>query len=201
VPTFSPDGAEYFARVHRNGRREDQAFLPSELLYHRFRSDQEVAGNATPLTILPFVGTTGPSVNRSKYSEPHDVLEPDCCDGHDRSTHKVLEFRVADVPDELAVADGSGRVFRFRVKHVPEAECFAHSEIWCNRDGNIFNPVEVPPKTVRLKLRALIQQRSSIRSFTPLPPTDLQAPVAEKRIGMFTQLFERVKTLFIRFRR
>jgi hypothetical protein len=154
VPTFSPDGAEYIGRVHQNERQEDQVFLPSESLYHRFRSGQEVAGRATPLTLLPFDGTTtGPSVNRSKYSKPHDVLEPDCCDGNDRSTHKVLEFRVADLPDEIAVEDSSGRIFRFRPKHVPEAKCFAHSEIWCNRGGNVLDPIEVPPPTVSRVLK------------------------------------------------
>lgn len=181
MPTFSPDGADYIARVHRNGRADDQHFEPDELLYHRVRPDSKVGGRSTPLDILPFKDDTGPSVNRGKYSRPYDVLERDCCEGHDRSQYEVLTFRVADVPKEIVLGDQTDRVFQFRLKHAPRECCFAHSEVWCNAGGDIWAPLERPPHSVRLKLRAAILQSLSTRtqSFVPVATEGAASPKIE----------------------
>jgi hypothetical protein len=85
-------------------------------------------------------------------SVPEDVLPPDCCDGHDRSTHVVLRFRVADIPESL-ICQQTKRTFLFRMKHKAEPKCYAHSEVWCNADGNVAAAYENPTKDVRDQFR------------------------------------------------
>jgi len=120
---------------------------------------------------MQFEDQSGISVNRSKYSEAQDVLEPDCCDGHVRAECVVLEFPTADVPPELRTEDGTNRTFRFPLKHVPQDTCYAHSEIWCNQEGDIELPYESPPKRVRdifrAKLAARVAERDP-REFQPV---------------------------------
>jgi hypothetical protein len=149
MPIYNPDGPEFSERVHENGRTEDSDFPPTEALYRRYRENDLVDGKPTPLSAFRFDNNSGHSVNRSKYSEPQDVLEPDCCNGSVRIGYVVLELAVNDIPAAITSADETGRVYRFHMKHVPRATCFAHSEIWCNQQGSVREPYEKPPKNVR----------------------------------------------------
>ncbi len=182
MPIFSPEGPQYISRVHQNGRLEDPKFRPDEPLYHRFRKDLIVAGKVTPLEILPFRSGSGPSVNRGKYSEPCDVLEPDCCDGHDRSQYRVLEFRVEDVPKQIEVNQQNGRNLRFCLKHVPHSTCFSHSEIRCYTEDESGVCIE-PPPSVRRKLRAEVARRASIRDCIPSEGHAVQGAPPKPTLG------------------
>jgi len=170
VPIYSPDNEQYRLRVHQNGRAVDQNFGPAESLFRRYPRRWLLNGKPVPLT-MQFEDQSGISVNRSKYSEAQDVLEPDCCDGHVRAECVVLEFPTADVPPELRTEDGTNRTFRFPLKHVPQDTCYAHSEIWCNQEGDIELPYESPPKRVRdifrAKLAARVAERDP-REFQPV---------------------------------
>ena len=169
MPIFSPDELSYNQRAHRNERPENHEFTPNELLFRRYRENDLVNGRPTPLG-FSFAETTGHSVNRGNYSQPQDVLEPDCCDGHARSDCVVLEFNVADVPGELVSSDQTRHTYFFRLKHVPKATCFAHSEMWCNQQGNIHEPYQYPPKNVRDRFRAELIRRITLppRRFDPV---------------------------------
>jgi hypothetical protein len=170
VPIYSPDDEQYRIRVHQNGRAVDQNFGPAETLFRRYPRRWLVNGKPVPLT-MQFEEQSGISVNRSNYSEAQDVLEPDCCDGRVRIECVVLEFPTNDVPTELRTEDGTNRTFRFPLKHVPRETCYAHSEIWCNQEGNIELPYESPPKRVRdifrAKLAARVAERDP-REFQPV---------------------------------
>ena len=148
VPVYSPDGPLYRDRLHRNGRAADQAFDPEEHLFRRYPKNFLIDGRPVPLS-MQFEDDEGISVNRGKYSEPQDVLEPDCCDGHQRAECVVLDIRVSEVPAEIATTDGTNRLFRFRMNHRPKEQCYAHSEIWCNEQGDIDQPHQQPPKHVK----------------------------------------------------
>lgn len=168
MPIYSFDDGEYRRRVHANGRSADQVFGPVEVLFRRFPKEFLVNGWPVPLNI-PF-DATGISVNRSKYSIPEDVLEPDCCGGNIRSGQVVLEFLVDDLPAELPEDDPK---YRFALKHDPCECCYAHSVIWCNIDGDIGSPCLKPSKTVRDLFRAQLlirmQEAGRVpREITPL---------------------------------
>jgi hypothetical protein len=168
VAIYSPDDEAYRARVHRNGRAADPAFGREERLFRRYRKADLINGKPGPLAMLPLEAEV--SVNRNKYSEPQDVLESDCCDGHKRSGYVVLDIHVSDIPEAIAVDDGTGRIFRFCVAHEPKDACFAHSEIRCNQDGDIGKPHEQPPKQVRNIFRAELARHLAQRDVLEFQP-------------------------------
>ena len=95
----------------------------------------------------PSIVLAGHSVNRSKYSLPEDVLEPDCCDGNFRPEYVVLQILVSELPTEITASNGTS--YRIRPVHRPKETCYSHSEIWCNEQGDIDQPYQRPPKDVR----------------------------------------------------
>lgn len=130
----------------RNGRPEDLIFRPEELLYRRYLNDHWIEGLFSP------AGFKFPkqSVNRQKYSEPEDVLfsEDGSLDGYG-----VLEFATRDIPPRLL--ETGTPVFVFFMKHVPQEENYAHSEIWCETEqttGQYVNPSPAIKKRFRTKL-------------------------------------------------
>lgn len=158
MPRYSPEREAYNRRVHQGDRSPNPVFARDEILYRRYPEKDLVDGRPTPLG-FQFPETSGISVNRGAYSEPHDVLEPDCCDGNVREFCVVIQFRVESVPEEIVSSTGS---YRFRLKHLPEPSCFAHAEIWCNRAGDVEQPYMKPPKQARTLFYAkLIQQITS----------------------------------------
>ena len=162
------DGAAYRERVHKNKRPVDIDFDPEELLYRRMSEKDFVEGEPFA-SALQFGATTGHSVNRGRYSEPQDVLEPDCCAGGIREGFLVVSFQVREIPEKLDTDDG--RKFYFRMKHDPEETCYPHSAIWCNQQGDISANYEEPPRTIKNRFRAeiarAIMRRDPLR-FQPV---------------------------------
>lgn len=173
MPIYSLDNAAYTQRVHANGRPPDQQFDPADRLFRRYPKKYLINGMPVPIAMqaLQFDQNSGMSVNWSRYSEPQDVLEPDCCEGNHRHDCVVLAFAVSEVPPEVATVDEIDGAFRFLPKHSPRIACHAHSEIWCNRSGDIGQPFERPPKHVRDEFRSRlavpIQARTPL-SFEPV---------------------------------
>lgn len=163
MPFYSPDDQTYRDRVHRNGREVDQSFDPEESLFRRFPKAGLLHGKPVALTTISFAADSGISVNRSKYSEPQDVLEPDCCNGVYRPECVVLDIHNCELPQEIAATDNTGRVFRFRMVHRPGDTCFAHSEVWCNQQGDVHQAYEEPPKHVKNLFRGEVARQLAKR--------------------------------------
>jgi hypothetical protein len=71
-----------------------------------------------------------PSFNRSKFSEPVDVLHPDCCDGKVLGTGwGVLECLALDA--RVSTQSHDDKELVLGPKHRPLPTCYAHSELWC----------------------------------------------------------------------
>ena len=101
--------------------------------------------------LIPF--DSAMSVNRSKYSEPGDVLYslyPKYIDWG------VAEFRVEDLPASLESEDES--VFEWKVEHAPEEGNYAHSEVRTYRNG-IYSRGLDPPKLVKKRFRLIMSDR------------------------------------------
>jgi hypothetical protein len=162
VPTYSPDDAGYRQRVHANGRGVDQTFGAEELLFRRFPKTGLVNGWPMPMNLA--FDASGVSVNRSRYSVPQDVLEPDCCNGNARSGQVVLEFAVGDIPIQFPADTPE---YRFTLKHDPRESCYPHSLIWCNADGDAGRPCLRPPKTIRDLFRAELLPRMQSAGRAP----------------------------------
>lgn len=171
MPIYSQDSPAYGQRVYRNDRDPDQSFAADEFLFRRFPKRSLVNGWPTALSIsieISIEAESGISVNRSRYSLPQDVLEPDCCSGNHRTGMVVLEFAVNDLPERVAA---DGRDYAFVPKRVPHECCYAHSEIWCNSSGDIERACEKPPETIRDLFRAqlLLKMRTMGRMPREFP--------------------------------
>jgi hypothetical protein len=169
VPFYSPDDRGYYARVHRNGRDPDRQFGLTERLFRRYPEGLLVAGKPVPLVMQL---DSGVSVNRERFSEPQDVLEPDCCDGRPRPGHVVLAFRVSNLPNAISTEDHPERVFQFRLKHTPRETCYPHSEVWSNQSGDVDDDYQRPPKQVRDKLRAALARHLGTQDVLKFEPCE-----------------------------
>jgi hypothetical protein len=106
-------------------------FRPEELLYRRLsKSELGPMGEVDPSRIeaIGFKAEvqTAPSVMRSAFSKPRDVLHF-LCARRDTSDWLVYSIPVLRLPSNLLAGDG--RLFRFFPVHLPEPKCGAHSVI------------------------------------------------------------------------
>lgn len=135
-------------------------FGRDEVLFRRFRKNQLVNGELTPAA-LQFPKTAaegGHSVNRSRFSEPEDVLWV----GQDRvEGFGIFQFAVSVIPPDVTCPDTHAR-YAFFPKHVPLEDNYAHSEIWCDHMPRENAGYVIPSNRVKKELRAKISKYSQI---------------------------------------
>jgi hypothetical protein len=107
-------------------------FTDGELLYRRVSPDElNSKGEVDPSRINAISFNkevqSAPSVNRSEFSTPEDVLDQLCSNGKDVSFWFVFFVRVDGLPKGIIAGDG--RIFNFLPCHVPLHDCGAHSVI------------------------------------------------------------------------
>ena len=144
------DNFEKNNRLYTNNREPDQQFDDQENLYRRIPNNACVNGILSPIA-LKFDDDSGQSFNRSRYSIPSDVLEPECCDGKQIIQHDVYSMKASCLPFKIPASGEPA--YAFQMKHVPKPTCYAHSELWCNQGGRIEAAYECPPKRVKIELR------------------------------------------------
>ena len=147
--------------VHQDGRAPVLSFDNEELLYRRYLSVHFVEGQLLPQTFR----FPKQSFNRSKFSNPEDVLHIGCCDGNPLfpsvESWGVLQCRVSAIPTPIDSSNGEG--FHFFPKHVPKPTCYAHSELWCRRESSSSGDYDSPPASVREKFRIKLARVLSSR--------------------------------------
>lgn len=106
-------------------------FSPEELLYRRIPLELNSMGEIVPTLVsgISFKSEvqTSPSVNRSAFSSPEDVLDSQCANNKDVSNWLVYFLRVDNLPRGLVAGDN--RVFDFVPRHIPLESCGCHSVI------------------------------------------------------------------------
>jgi len=137
-------------RMYRNDRPVDPHFASEEFLYRRCRQ-ADVHGER----LLPYAIRFYPdwSVNRSKYSEPEDVLYPSYLDWG------VASFQVQDIPPHMV--SGGGILFEFKAEHVPEDDNYAHSEVRTFKNGVHERKAELP-NLIKKEFRQLLSERARV---------------------------------------
>jgi hypothetical protein len=96
----------------------------------------------------------GQSFNRSRFSEPQDVLHSDCARSTSLSEWGVWQCTVGDIPSPVVGQDTpSSSILFIPLIHTPEETCYAHSELWCRRVGSSSSDYEEPPKKVKEALK------------------------------------------------
>lgn len=131
-------------------------FEPTELLYRRVSKDGvNSAGEFLPseLNTISFNKhiDSAPSVLRSAYSKPLDVIASDCAGEKDVSAWRVFAIAVDDLPTPVVAQDG--RSFDFYPVHRPLPRCGAHSVISCCITGDKTRIYVVPPRSIKNALR------------------------------------------------
>lgn len=126
----------------------DPFFELKEKLFRRFqKSDFDESGKVYPLSI----NFRNWSVNRSKYSDPKDVLKPNWL------KWGVGSFKVQDIPQNLTSPSGSNN-FQFIIKHVPLDTNYAHSEIRTYKNGQYVSDPD-PPSVVKKAFRTKLSEK------------------------------------------
>jgi hypothetical protein len=136
-------------------------FSPDELLYRRVCASELTGGELVPssLNSISFsnVLTGAPSVLRSRFCVPSDVLHPDCAGGRNLADWLIYFIAVDDLPTPLIAGDG--REFSFFPKHMPEPRCGAHSVVACCLAGDEARVYVQPSRKVLNDLRAKLATR------------------------------------------
>ena len=152
----------------RGGLEADQTFDSAEKLYRRVPPEcLSPLGELVPSHISCSFGDSvrkAPSVVRSKYAGPLDVLHSDCANGKDVSGHLVFYVSVSELPSEVEA--GNKEIYDFIPLHDPEELCFAHSVISCLRRGNPTAEYQKPTNAVRNKLKDLFVKSFQEQHFT-----------------------------------
>ena len=125
-------------RLRRRGRAEDPDFSASESLYMRVKEEQILSKGGLSNLEIRFPCQ---SVNRSKYSEPEDVLI-----GYNDRGFGVAAFNVGDIPDPYY--EGSVE-YRLKMSHVPWEENFAHSELQTFKRGKYTPTTKITSQTFK----------------------------------------------------
>jgi len=144
-------------RMFQEDRGIDNNFEPEELLYRRF-CPHEILGDRLAPDSIKFPDW---SVNREKYSEPHDVQFPSgsnqvylCCG--------IAGFSVADIPCKV---DTQG-IFTFNIEHNPKFDNYAHSELITYKNGVSGKELKnfKVSNTIKKTFRQLLSDKSRIIS-------------------------------------
>jgi hypothetical protein len=139
--------------MHQDGRTVD-TFDPDEFFYRRYAMVHVVDDQVLP----QHIGFPKPSFNRSKFSQPEDVLHVDCCDGKELPGWGVLESKVSDLC--VSAESGDKRKFTTYPKHVPRPTCYAHSELWC---ASSTSEDAKPTESAKEKLRILVARALKVK--------------------------------------
>jgi hypothetical protein len=140
-------------RMLQNGRAVDNGFRFFHCLYHRYKLEDIGDGRLISLRI-PYKNA---SVNWSKYSKPWDVI-------FDYPGEGIGQFLVCGLPKELPIELPLGqqrnppKPHSFYPSHVPEAENYAHCEIWTFKEGAHVPSVKLP-ETVKKEFRQIMSDR------------------------------------------
>ncbi|MFB2969202.1 hypothetical protein ACE1CD_09545 [Aerosakkonema sp. BLCC-F183] len=146
MSTSNPDRPE---RMYRAGRPVDPDFSPEEKLYFRYKEMEIVEGRVMP-TGIRFPDF---SVNRSKYSEPEDVLIPSY------GEYGILTFKVKDIPAPERTNETT--LYEWKAVHEPTEDNYSHSEVQTFKNGMYTKKLDVP-KTLKKKFRVILSERMSV---------------------------------------
>jgi len=139
-------------RMHRQNRQPDPVFAPDESLYHRVpHSHAELKEALKSSFQFPQC-----CVNRSKYSEPYDVL----FDGPDPQGYQVVSWQVRQVTGIIEPV-GDSATYECLTKHLPEELNFAHTELQTYKQGD-RSKMRSPSPGQKLFWRALMAERATL---------------------------------------
>jgi hypothetical protein len=142
--------------VHQDGLSVVDTFDDNEVLYRRYLLAHFVDHELVPQHFR----FPRPSLNRSKFSQPVDVLHPDCCDGKVLGTGwGVLECLASDA--HVSTQSHDNKELVLHPKHRPLLTCYAHSELWCiaSESGAEVKPSTTAKEKFRIKLAKKFNER------------------------------------------
>lgn len=141
-------------RLIRNGRKPDPTFGSDELLYRRIPLEYLDGNEVLQAHLVAFLEFPATSTNRSKYSEPVDVL----IEAKARPS-AVFSWIVSEVVGiEVLREDLNGFDYTSYVEHVPEELNYSHSEIRTRRVNS--GEDKKPSSKQKMEYRSLLASRA-----------------------------------------
>lgn len=162
--------------MFRHGRQTDPGFDEHERLYLRF-PDRGYGESAADLSVERVLKENLPdasqSFNRSRYSEPTDVLFESTRPPKRWGTYLnwgVLALELGVIPQLLPYPEGD-QVYSFEPEHVPLWDNYGHTEVHIEEDGRRLAGRDKPPALVRREYRRRLALTAEIcRSPSPGRP-------------------------------
>ncbi len=151
--------------LHQDDRVPDQSFEEGELLYRRFRVLGKVEDwkNDKSLSVAIFE-IKNDSFNRSKYSNPEDVLYNDNfeADGKHHTSNGILSLPVAELNefDFPVLQNKILKHYTIKVSHTPLVCNYSHSEIFVLEEEQQIDSNK--PKSMKAALRDFLLERVTI---------------------------------------
>lgn len=142
--------------VHQGGLPVVETFDDDEVLYRRYLQAHFVDHELVPQHFQ----FPRPSFNRSKFSQPVDVLHPDCCGGREFGPGwGVLECPASNARVSAQSHDQQELVLH--PTHRPLPTCYAHSELCCivAESGAEVKPSSTAKEKFRIKLAKKFNER------------------------------------------
>ncbi len=136
----------------QKGRPQDDCFLRDESLYIRIDKVDILGGKITPH--YSCLHPPSQSVNRGKYSKPEWVLLARY-PKYLTSGYGVLLMGDIPAPIQSSVSDTK---HKFRIRHVPLPDNYAHSEIWSYSYEESEKRVKGKNKTIDTMFRFKLSQ-------------------------------------------
>lgn len=153
-------------RMQRNGRPVIQEFLEEELLYRRFKSPVppdyfKLDDSSWSINLL--VLRKDDSYNRSRFSEPNDVLLNYDYEKWNNGTHSHFDthgiFSIPVKPIQDFMLSMDSRNFKLSPAHLPEECNYSHSEIHFIENGESMKVGEVKtPKKLKSSVRVALRR-------------------------------------------
>lgn len=155
-----------------------EPFADTELLYRRVSPEEilptgELDASRFQIKQYSKDAKGSPSVIRSKFAPPEDVLHPDCAGGKAYNGYVIYRIPVPALPQLIVAEDG--KQFSAYPVHFPEPRCGAHSVIATCIAGDMQKRYAKPSRTAINDLRVKLA-----RDFQRQPDHDAIAKLAHE---------------------
>ena len=139
------------------GLKPDPIFAPDESLYRRINPDYIYNGNCVLGNALEDIQERHPSCsfNRSKYSEPKDVL-----DASHPEDNRIAHLVVSNLPGPQPHPKDPKVLYGYRVEHLPEEANYSHTEVQVTKQGT--QAPRLGSAELRKHLREALAEKMSV---------------------------------------
>ena len=148
------------------GLKPDPDFAADERLYRRVKPDQISEENHVLALALDDITERHPSCsfNRSKYSDPEDVL-----DSNHPAYNRIAFLVAGNLPEPQSHPSNPTMMYAFRLTHLPDRDNHSHTEAQVTKQVEIASLPEDATKLGSPALRRQLREALAEKMFVLAP--------------------------------